>query len=128
MLSQQAACLEPGESGLVALDWNGQLTGAMVGMTLRTTPAEQYRALLESAAFGARTILELFEKTGILVEEVVACGGIVGKNPLMMQIYADVLNRLSRLRHQIRVRHWGRRSWELWLPGSGAMPSREWSR
>lgn len=102
MLSQQAARLEPGESGLVALDWwNGQrtplvdeqLTGAMVGMTLRTTPAEQYRALLESAAFGARTILELFEKTGILVEEVVACGGIVGKNPLMMQIYADVLNR-----------------------------------
>ena len=37
--------------------------------------------------------MELFEKTGILVEEVVACGGIVGKNPLMMQIYADVLNR-----------------------------------
>lgn len=106
LLSRQAACLEPGESGLVALDWwNGQrtplvddlLTGAMVGMTLRTTPAEQYRALLESAAFGTRRILEFFEVAGISAKEIVACGGIAGKNPLMMQIFADVLDRPIRV-------------------------------
>ena len=49
-LPSKAAKLHPGESGLLALDWwNGQrtplvdsrLSGAMLGMTLRTTPAEQ---------------------------------------------------------------------------------------
>ena len=48
--------LEPGESGLVALDWwNGnrsilvdaELTGLLMGATLATGPGEIYRALLE---------------------------------------------------------------------------------
>ena len=100
LLSDQAGRLAPGESGLLALDWwNGQrtplvddsLTGMILGMTIETTPAEQYRALLEGAAFGAKWILETFEAAGLSVEEIVSCGGIAHKNPLMMQIYADVL-------------------------------------
>jgi L-ribulokinase len=68
-LSDEAAKLRPGESGLVALDWNNGnrsvladplLTGLLVGQTLQTRPAEVYRALLEAAAFGARVILERF--------------------------------------------------------------------
>ena len=105
-LSRQAALLRPGESGLLALDWwNGQrtplvndlLTGAILGMTMETTPAEQYRALLEAAAFGAKWVLETFETAGLTVEEIVSCGGITHKNPLMMQIYADVLDRPIRV-------------------------------
>lgn len=105
-LTRQAGLLRPGESGLLALDWwNGQrtpfvndrLTGVMVGMTLHTTAAEQYRALLEAAAYGGRMIAEVFEEAGLETPEIVACGGIARKNPLMMQIYADVLNRPIRV-------------------------------
>ena len=99
LLTEKASRLVPGESGLLALDWwNGNrsilvdvdLTGMMLGMTLQTKPEEIYRALIEATAFGTRIILENFEESGIPVEQLYACGGIAKKNPLMMQIYADV--------------------------------------
>ncbi len=101
-LSAEAARLKPGESGLLALDWNNgnrtvlvdqRLTGLLVGQTLYTTPAEIYRALIEATAFGALTIINRFEEYGIKVSQVVNCGGIAEKNPLVMQIYADVTGR-----------------------------------
>src|SRR5690606_6087693 len=61
-----------------------------IGQTLRTTRAEIYRALLEATAFGARTILERLRAYGINPERIVCAGGIAEKNPLLMQIYADV--------------------------------------
>ena len=99
-LSTQAAALKPGESGLVALDWNNgnrtilvdtRLTGLLVGQTLHTTRAEIYRALIEATAFGARAIIERIRGYGVPVERVVCCGGIAEKNDLFMQIYADVI-------------------------------------
>lgn len=101
-LTKNAEKLRPGESGLLALDWlNGnrtvlvdqRLTGMVLGLTLRTSPAEIYRALVESTAFGARAIIERFETYGVKINRVVNCGGISIKNPMVMQIYADVLNR-----------------------------------
>jgi L-ribulokinase len=101
-LSREAEKLRPGASGLVALDWNNGnrtilvdplLTGLLVGQTLHTTAAEVYRALIEATAFGALTIINRFEEYGVKVKEVVNCGGIAEKNPLVMQIYADVCNR-----------------------------------
>ena len=101
-LTAGAERLAPGQSGLLGLDWhNGnrtvlvdqRLTGMLVGMTLATTPAEIYRALIESTAFGARVIIERFEEYGLKVDRVVNCGGISAKNALFMQIYADVLKR-----------------------------------
>jgi L-ribulokinase len=101
-LSAAAARLAPGESGLLALDWNNgnrtilvdqRLTGLLLGQTLYTTPAEIYRALVEATAFGALTIINRFEEYGVKVEQIVNCGGIAEKNPLVMQIYADVTGR-----------------------------------
>lgn len=101
-LSEAAAKLRPGESGLVALDWhNGNrtvlvdplLTGLIVGEHLHTTPPEIYRALIEATAFGALKIIDRLEEFGVRVERVVNCGGIAEKSPLVMQIYADVTNR-----------------------------------
>ncbi len=101
-LSQAAAKMKPGASGLLALDWNNgnrtilvdqRLTGLLLGQTLYTTPAEIYRALIEATAFGALTIINRFEEFGVKVEQVVNCGGIAEKNPLVMQIYADVTGR-----------------------------------
>ena len=102
LLSNQAAEMSPGDSGLVALDWhngsrtpwvNMSLSGIVVGQKLSTRPAELYRAYLEATAFGTRVIVELFEEHGIPIKRLVASGGIPERNPLLMQIYADVLQR-----------------------------------
>ena len=66
-----------------------QLSGLVLGLTLSTKPEDVYRALLESTAFGARLIVENFISAGVDVTEFVVAGGLA-KNPLLMQIYADV--------------------------------------
>ena len=89
---------EVGEHGLVALDWhNGnrsvlvdhELSGLIVGLTLATRAEDIYRALIEATAFGTRTIVETFEAAGVPVHELIVAGGLL-KNPVLMQIYADV--------------------------------------
>ena len=101
-LTAQAKAVAPGQSGLCALDWNNGnrsvlvdplLTGLLVGQTLHTTAAEVYRALLEATAFGARAIVDRFEEHGVRIRAIIACGGIAERNPLALQILADVLDR-----------------------------------
>jgi L-ribulokinase len=98
-LTAESAKQRPGQSGLLALDWNNGnrtilvdplLTGALLGQTLYTAPAEIYRALIEATAFGARAILERIKDYGVRVDRIVCAGGIAEKNPLLMQIYADI--------------------------------------
>ena len=102
VLATEAARLRPGESGLLALDWwNGNrsilvdvdLTGVLVGATLATRAPEIYRALIEATAFGTRMIVDSFEAAGVAVNDIVTCGGLPERNPLLMQIYADVTGR-----------------------------------
>jgi L-ribulokinase len=99
-LEAEATAARPGQSGLLALDWNNGnrtilvdplLTGVLLGQTLYTTRAEIYRALIEATAFGARAIIERLVEYGVPVTGVVCCGGIAEKNRLLMQIYADVI-------------------------------------
>jgi L-ribulokinase len=100
-LAQAAAALQPGATGLLALDWNNgnrcvlvdaRLSGLLLGQTLHTAAHEIYRALVEATAFGARTIIDRIREYGVPVHEIVACGGLAAKSPLLMQIYADVLD------------------------------------
>ena len=100
-VEERAKALRPGQSGLLALDWwNGNrsclvdvdLTGMMVGLTLATKPEEIYRALVEATAYGTRKIIETFRESGVPVEEFYASGGIAQKSPMVMQIYADIIN------------------------------------
>lgn len=98
-LTKEAAKQKPGQAGLLALDWNNGnrtilvdqlLSGLLLGQTLYTTKAEIYRALIEGTAFGARAIIERIREYGVPIDRVVCAGGIAEKNPLLMQIYADV--------------------------------------
>lgn len=98
--------LAVGESGLIALDWlNGNrsilqdadLSGMILGLHLGTRPEEIYRALIEATAFGMRRTLENYVNHGLLVHEIRASGGIAQKDPMLMQIYADVLGREIRV-------------------------------
>jgi L-ribulokinase len=101
-LDKAAAKLQPGESGLLALDWNNgnrtilvdqRLTGLLLGQTLYTTPAEIHRALVEATAFGALAIINRFEEYGVKIDQVITCGGVAEKSPLTLQIYADATGR-----------------------------------
>jgi len=101
-LDEEAIKLQPGESGLLALDWNNgnrtilvdqRLTGLLVGQTLYSTPVEVYRALIEATAFGALTIINRMEEYGVKISQIVNCGGIAEKSAITMQIYADVTGR-----------------------------------
>ena len=103
-----AARLMAGESGLIALDWwngvrtplvNADLTGAVIGFKLSTTPTEMYRALLESLSYGTRNVLETFERGGVGITNLVLTGGLAERNPLLMQIMADVTGREVRVPH-----------------------------
>jgi L-ribulokinase len=114
-LERGAAAYKPGETGLLALDWfNGNrsiladadLTGAILGLTLRSTPDQIYRALLESIAYGNRRIMDNFAEHGIALDEIVACGGIAQRSPLTMQLIADISGRPVR------------------VPASGEVPAR----
>ncbi len=102
LLREKTSAKQPGESGLVALDWwNGarstlmdfDLSGAMIGMNLSTKPEDIYRALIEATAYGTRNIIEAFTSAGVPVDELYAGGGIARKDPFAMQIYADICNR-----------------------------------
>ena len=101
LMTELAAKIPPGRNGLVALDWwsgnrsvlvDHHLSGMIVGLTLATRPPEIYRALLESTAFGTRTIIDAFDRSGLPVDELVIAGGLL-KNELLMQMYADVTGR-----------------------------------
>ncbi len=101
-LTARARKLRPGQSGLLALDWNNgnrtilvdpRLTGLLMGQTLHTTREEIYRALIEATAYGARAIVDRIAEYGVAIDSIVCCGGIAEKNPMLMQIYADVLGR-----------------------------------
>jgi len=98
-LTADAAKQKPGQSGLLALDWNNgnrcllvdpRLTGLILGQTLYTSQAEIYRALIEATAFGARAIIERYKEYGVPVDRIICCGGIAEKNAMLMQIYADI--------------------------------------
>lgn len=102
LLNEKAGKLYPGESGLIALDWhNGNrsvlsdsnLKGSLFGMTLQTKHEEIYRAYMEATAFGTKMIMQQYQGWQMDVENVFACGGIPKKNGLLMEIYANVLNK-----------------------------------
>jgi len=99
-LTQQAAELPPGAEGVLCVDWfngcrtplmDGALRGAFTGLTLGHGAHHMYRALMEASAFGVRWIVEILRESGVPVEQFIATGGLPHHNPLLVQIYADVL-------------------------------------
>jgi len=100
LITEKAAALEIGESGIVALDWwngnrnvlvDGNLSGMLVGLTINSKPHEIYRALLESTAFAVKKIFDTLACNGVGIHTFHAGGGIAKKNPFAMQMLADVL-------------------------------------
>ncbi len=105
-MERRLAALKPGQTGLLALDWNNgnrtilvdaRLTGVLLGQTLHTQAHEIYRALIEATAFGALTIIRRIEEYGVKIDTVVNIGGLAVKNQTLMQIYADIIGKPLRV-------------------------------
>lgn len=129
LLAEQAGSQKVGQHGLVALDWwNGnrsvlvdaELSGMVLGYTLQTTPADVYRTLLEATAFGTRKIIDTFERHGVAINDIVACGGLPDKNPLFMRIVADVTGRTIRVAGSNQASALGAAMWGAVAAGSTA--------
>ncbi len=106
LLCKKLEDYQVGQSGLIALDWfNGvrsplmdfSLNGLILGMNLQTKAEDIYMALIEATGFGTRAIVDEFEKAGIEIHTIEMCGGIPLKNPMLVQVYADILNREIRV-------------------------------
>ncbi len=100
-LTKAAQKIDPGTTGIVALDWlngrrtpdaNQALKGAIFGLNLGSDAPKIFRALVEATCFGAKKIVERFQEEGIPIKGVIGLGGVAKKSPFIMQTMADVLN------------------------------------
>ena len=101
-LSRAAEKIDPGSTGIIALDWlngrrtpdaNQALKGAILGLNLGSDAPRIFRALVEATCFGAKRIVDRFQEEGVPIKGVIGLGGVAKKSPFVMQTMADVLNR-----------------------------------
>ena len=99
LLTEQAAGVEPGSSGVIFLPymmgersplWHTNARGVFFGLSLATTKAAMVRSILEGTAFALRHNIEIAQSAGVEIREVRSVGGCSRSN-LWNQIKADVL-------------------------------------
>ena len=99
-LSQGLEAYKPGQTGLLRLSWdngdrtvlvNPELGGLTLGWNLLHTAQDELFAAIEGTAFHTRIILERMAEHGVPVTRVINAGGIPQHNPVLNQVYADVL-------------------------------------
>jgi L-ribulokinase len=100
-LSRQAASLPLTSDSELAVDWfNGRRTpdasqllkGAVTGLSLGTDAPRMFRAIVESTCYGAKAIVDRFNKEGVPVKGLIGMGGVAKKSPFIMQMMADIMN------------------------------------
>jgi L-ribulokinase len=91
-----------GETGLLRVTWdngdrtvlvNPELSGMTLGWRLTHTAQDELFAAIEGTAFHTRVILERMEEHGVPVRRIINGGGIPQKNPVLNQVYANVLGK-----------------------------------
>ena len=99
LLDQSAARIAPGADGIVFLPylmgerspvWDGQASGAFVGLNLFHTRAHLYRAVLEGVTYALRHNMEAGAKGSAQLDSRLIVVGGAAKSDLWMQIIADV--------------------------------------
>jgi L-ribulokinase len=72
---------------------NPELSGITLGWRLIHTAQDELFAAIEGTAFHTRVILERMEEHGVPIRRVINGGGIPRKNPVLNQVYANVLGK-----------------------------------
>jgi L-ribulokinase len=101
-LSRHIASHRAGQTGLLRLSWdngdrtvlvNPDLGGVTIGWNLTHTAADELFAAIEGTAFHTRIILERMEQHGVPIRRIINAGGIPRKNPVLNQVYANLLGK-----------------------------------
>jgi L-ribulokinase len=91
-----------GQTGLLRLSWdngdrtvlvNSELGGITLGWNLVHTAQDELFAAIEGTAFHTRIILERLAEYGVPVDRVINAGGVPQNNPVLNQVYANVLGK-----------------------------------
>lgn len=91
-----------GQTGLLRMTWdngdrtvlvNANLRGVTLGWNLHHTAQDELFAAIEGTAFHTRVILDRMAEHGACIERVINAGGIPQNNPILNQVYANVLRR-----------------------------------
>jgi L-ribulokinase len=101
-LSQGLEKYRAGQTGLLRMTWdngdrtvlvNPSLGGITFGWNLQNTAQDELFAAIEGTAFHTRIILDRMAKYGASMERIINAGGISTSNPVLNQVYANVLGR-----------------------------------
>ncbi len=101
-LSKGLECYRAGQTGLLRMTWdngdrtilvNPNLGGITVGWNLLHTAQDELFAAIEGTAFHTRVILDRMSEYGAPTHRVINGGGIPQSNPVLNQVYANVLGR-----------------------------------
>ncbi len=101
-LSKGLSSYRAGQTGLLRLTWdngdrtvlvNPNLGGMTLGWNLMHTPQDELFAAIEGTAFHTRVILDRMSENGAPTKRVINGGGIPQNNPVLNQVYANVLGR-----------------------------------
>ena len=101
-LSKGLANYHAGQTGLLRMTWdngdrtvlvNPNLGGMTLGWNLQHTAQDELFAAIEGTAFHTRVILDRMSEHGAPTKRVINGGGIPQNNPVLNQVYANVLGR-----------------------------------
>src|SRR5947209_10531756 len=101
-LSKGLETYRDGQTGLLRMTWdngdrtvlvNPNLGGITIGWNLQHTAQDELFAAIEGTAFHTRVILDRMSEYGAPTTRVINGGGIPQSNPVLNQVYANVLGR-----------------------------------
>lgn len=101
-LSKGLETYRAGQTGLLRMTWdngdrtvlvNPNLGGITIGWNLQHTAQDELFAAIEGTAFHTRVILDRMNEYGASTLRVINGGGVPQSNPVLNQIYANVLGR-----------------------------------
>ena len=101
-LSKGVENYRAGQTGLLRMTWdngdrtvlvNPNLGGITIGWNLQHTAQDELFAAIEGTAFHTRVILDRMSEYGASTVRVINGGGIPQNNPVLNQVYANVLGR-----------------------------------
>jgi len=101
-LSKGLEAYRAGQTGLLRMTWdngdrtvlvNPNLGGITLGWNLQHTAQDELFAAIEGTAFHTRVILDRMSEYGAPTLRVINGGGIPQNNPVLNQVYANVLGR-----------------------------------
>ena len=102
-LSHGLESYRAGQTGLLRMTWdngdrtvlvNPNLRGITLGWNLQSSAQDELYAAIEGTAFHTRVILDRMAGHDVHIKRVINAGGIPQNNPLLNQVYANVLGRL----------------------------------